>query len=71
MSISKPSIDALIQLVEHSLSQMKRIRSWKDTDLKRLRTCRHELLQEATKAEQETYRQTHIPFSRRNRHPIF
>jgi len=69
MSISKPSIDTLIHLVEISLSQIKYNRQWQDNDLKQLRVCRHELLQEALKAEQEHYRQTHMPFSRRSRLP--
>ena len=70
MSISTPSINTLIQLVERSLSQMQYVKTCQYEDLKQLRTCRHELLQEAVKAEQDTYRQRHTTFSRRNRHPV-
>lgn len=70
MSISTPSINTLIQLVESSLSQMQHVKTCQYEDLKQLRACRYELLQEAVKAEQDIYRQRHAPFSRRNRHPV-
>ncbi|MGL4824783.1 MAG: hypothetical protein ACRC4G_01095 [Alphaproteobacteria bacterium] len=70
MSISKESITTLIHLVEGSLLSAQRIGEIEETNLNQLRLCRHELLQEAVRTEQERFRNLRIPFSRRTR-PLF
>lgn len=69
MSISKESITTLIHLVEGSLLKAQRIGEIKESNLDQLRLCRHELLQEAVRAEQERFRGLRVPFSRRSRMP--
>ncbi len=70
MSISKESITTLIHLVEGSLLSAQRIGEAEENSLNQLRLCRHELLQEVVRAEQERFRNLRIPFSRRTR-PLF
>jgi hypothetical protein len=67
MSISNESIQTLIRLVEGSLSSPQGVEEAKNDSLNQLRLCRHELLQEAVKVEQERFRSVRIPFSRRIR----
>lgn len=65
MTISKESIGLLVDLVENRLGSLH-VNDREDMkELNKLRLCRHELLQENVRSEQEHFRHTNIPFSRR------
>lgn len=65
MPISKESIGLLVDLVENRLGSLH-INDREDLkELNKLRFCRHELLQENVRSEQDNFRGLNIPFSRR------
>lgn len=65
MSISRESIGLLVDLVENRLGSLH-VNDREDMkELNKLRLCRHELLQENVRGEQERFRHANVPFSRR------